>query len=59
MNSRLHRVENIVGIRYGYKGLTKASKHEPIADSAVVDQVQTGEPFLDVTGQSGSRGHGR
>ena len=33
-------VENIVGIRYGYKGLTKASNHEPIQlNSTVVDQI--------------------
>ena len=33
-------VKNIVGIRYGYKGLTKASNHEPIQlNSTVVDQI--------------------
>ena len=33
-------VENILGIRYGYKGLTKASKHEPMQlNSSVVDQI--------------------
>ena len=33
-------VRDIVGIRYGYKGLTKKSTHEPIPlNSAVVDEI--------------------
>ncbi len=33
-------VRDIVGIRYGYKGLTKESTHEPIQlNSAVVDEI--------------------
>ena len=33
-------VKNIFGIRYGYKGLTKASKHAPIQlNSLIVDQI--------------------
>lgn len=33
-------VQEIVGIRYGYKGLTKASMHEPIPlNSSVVDDI--------------------
>ena len=33
-------VRDIVGIRYGYKGLTKKSAHEPIPlNSAVVDEI--------------------
>ena len=33
-------VKNIIGIRYGYKGLTKQSNHEPIPlNSSVVEQI--------------------
>ena len=33
-------VRNIIGIRYGYKGLTEASKHAPIQlNSDIVDQI--------------------
>ena len=35
-----YRVKEIIGIRYGYKGLTEKSNHEPMQlNSSVVDQI--------------------